>query len=236
MKKVQMTKIFQLLFASFLLLSCKRESPIEGLWVVQEVKVGNRELTPDARWTRFNSDFTQESGNGWYQHSQGTWDLNAETGKLSIANTNGIIDENEPFSVRFEDSKMYWTRLEEGAQVQVMLEKAEKLPSTNGDKVMGLWQLNESIGEGQYFKKTGISDYLLLRWDRKFVIRSDGKKIYGVFNVNGHKPEIELIPYGEGLERDFWSIEFGQSAISLKLRNAKEEVTRKFVRIDQFPK
>ena len=45
-------------------------------------------MTPNARWMRFNPDFTQESGNGWFQHSLGSWSLNSIKGELSIVNDN----------------------------------------------------------------------------------------------------------------------------------------------------
>jgi hypothetical protein len=35
--------------------------------------MGNNEMTPIARWMRFNKDSTQTSGNGWLQHSEGSW-------------------------------------------------------------------------------------------------------------------------------------------------------------------
>lgn len=52
--------------------SCDQPSTIEGLWVVKSLMVGEKKMTPNARWTRFHADQTQESGNGRFQHSYGS--------------------------------------------------------------------------------------------------------------------------------------------------------------------
>ena len=71
-------RIGLLILVTFLLTSCKneqtqKENAILGLWVVKKVKMGDQEMTPIARWMRFNKDSTQTSGNGWLQHSEGSW-------------------------------------------------------------------------------------------------------------------------------------------------------------------
>ena len=37
-------------------ISCKKQSKIDGLWEVTKVKMGENEMTPNARWMRFNAD------------------------------------------------------------------------------------------------------------------------------------------------------------------------------------
>ena len=76
--------------------ACQAQSPITGLWVVQGVMIGDEERTPNARWMRFHADFTQQSGNGWLQHSVGTWTLDPATQDLSITNTTGLLDPMRP--------------------------------------------------------------------------------------------------------------------------------------------
>ncbi len=71
--------LFFLIVIILLYQSCANKSNIEGLWVVKLVKVVNQGMTPNARWTRFNSDSTQQSGNGWFQHSYGTWKFNEKS-------------------------------------------------------------------------------------------------------------------------------------------------------------
>src|SRR5210317_922475 len=99
--------------------SCEKTKTIEGLWVVKLVVAGDEEMTPNARWTRFNSDLTQESGNGRFQHSYGTWKLNQNSNELFIENTNGLDDINEPFVISLNQSEMIWERTEEGQNIKV---------------------------------------------------------------------------------------------------------------------
>ncbi|ETN96627.1 hypothetical protein [Zhouia amylolytica] len=220
------------------LISCQNESKIEGQWVIKSATVGNEKMTPDARWVRFHSDFTQESGNGWLQHSFGTYNFDKDTGSLTIINTNGIHDSNEPFKVEIDNKSMTLNRIQDGQMVEVILEQAQKLPMTHGDELFGLWKLNEAIGSGPYFKDPDRiidSDYIFFRWDKRFVISSGTVNINGVYNVHGHKPEVELIPYGAHLQRNFWNMKINKDTITLQLLNTDSTVTRTFKRIHEFP-
>lgn len=218
--------------------SCTDKPTIEGLWLVERVKVGDQEMTPNARWTRFNADYTQQSGNGWFQHSYGTWTLNPETNELSVVNENGLKDPAEPFKVTLEKNRMMWTRNEDGQNVEVTLKRTDTLPATYGNKLLGLWKLEEVVGNGVYFgeeEAKGGNASIFFRWDGRFVIRSGKGRINGVYNVHGHRPEVELIPYGDKLNRDFWAIDFNDDTITLKLLNSENTVERKFIRIHEFP-
>jgi len=229
---------FLILIGIWLFVSCENEQTIEGLWVVKSVLVGQEEITPNARWMKFNSDFTQQSGNGWFQHSIGNWSLNPETNELSIVNLNGLNDLSEPFQVMISENEMTWKRMEEGDSIKVSLIRSDKLPETYGDNLLGLWKLDEAIGDGNYFTQSGNTnkvDYLFFRWDKRFVIRSEKGRINGVYNVHGHKPEVELIPYGDQIKRDFWKVDYDKNSITLKLLNTDSIVTRKFKRIHEFP-
>lgn len=219
--------------------SCEKAKTINGLWVVKSVGVGDEIMTPNGRWMRFNSDFTQQSGNGWLQHSVGTWNFNKNSMELSIKNTNGLIDENEPFKISFEEKKMIWKRMEEGQNIKVILERSSELPQTYGDKLFGLWELERAFGSDNYFKdsdKKEMSNYIFFRWDKRFVIESEKGKINGVYNVHGHKSEVELIPYSDQVNRNFWKIDFEENRITLKLLNSEKIITREFKRMQQFPK
>lgn len=232
-KKIILSLIIVLSF-----FSCKKTKTIEGLWVVKSVVVGDEEITPNSRWTRFNSDSTQESGNGRFQHSYGTWKLNQNSNELFIENTNGLDDLNEPFIITLNQSEMIWERTEEGQNIKVILERSFQLPETYGDKILGLWELEKAIGNGSYFKETDkkeINDYIFFRWDKRFVIESEIGRVNGVYNVHGHKPEVELIPYGDEVKRDFWEIQFEENQITLRLLNSNTTVIRQFRRINQFP-
>ncbi|MDO5978563.1 hypothetical protein [Flavivirga spongiicola] len=229
---------FLILFSLCFFTSCENKQAIEGLWVVKSVIVGEEKITPNGRWMRFNSDFTQQSGNGWFQHSIGTWSLNPKTNELSILNSNGLNDLNEPFKVMINKNEMTWKRMEEGDSIKVSLIRSYKLPETYGDNLLGLWKLEEAIGEGNYFTQSGNTntvEYLFFRWDKRFVIGSEKGRINGVYNVHGHKPEVELIPYGDQLKRDFWKVDSNKNSMTLKLLNTDSIVTRTFKRIHDFP-
>lgn len=231
-------KITAILILVTLLISCEKKQTIEGLWVIKTVKVGDQDLTPNARWMRFNADSTQQSGNGWFQHSFGTWKFDRQTDALSVSDSNGLLDPYGPFNVRIDKNAMYWDRKEDGENVELVLERSEKLPETYGDKLLGLWKLESAQGDGQYFKlldQTLQNECLFFRWDRRFVINTRQKRINGVYNVHGHRPEVELIPYGNEFTRDFWSIDYEEDHITLKLLNTDSTVIRKFVRIHEFP-
>ena len=231
-----MNKIYLIIVIGIaFLFSCKNNPTIEGLWIVKSVTVGEDEMTPNGRWMRFNSDFTQESGNGWLQHSVGKWKL--EPGNhLTIININGLDDLNDPFKVTLSNNEMIWERMEEGQTIIVILERTLQLPSTSGDKLLGLWKLEEAVGNGSYFSNSKVTDdYLFFRWDKRFVIGTENGRVNGVYNVHGHKPEVELIPYGTQYQRDFWKIDFDEKSLTLKLLNTDSIVTRKFIRIHNFP-
>lgn len=220
---------------SLILISCDTQPSINGLWVIESVKVGEEDMTPNARWVRFNADYSQQSGNGWFQHSVGTWSLNENTNQLTVIDTNGTIDSSEPFRVSFYENNMIWKREEEGQQVEVRLRKTDTLPQTFGDKLLGLWLLEEAKGDGGFFTESESSNNsLFLRWDRRFVIRTEQGRVTGVYNVHGHRPELELIPYGEQ-NRSFWRVEYGKDTITLSLLNSEKEVIRTFKRINEFP-
>ena len=235
-----MQRIIYLSFCiSLFILSCENKPTIEGLWIITSVTAGEEEMTPNARWTRFNSDQSQESGNGRFQHSYGTWKLNPGTNELSIVNTNGLKDSGDPFVVSIDENEMTWERNEGGQNLKVSLERATKLPETYGDKILGLWKLEEAKTDGDIFmesKDQENNDFLFFKWDGKFEIGRAEGKVYGVYNVHGHKPEVELIPYGDQLGRSFWTIDYEENSISLKLLNTDETVIRKFVRINEFPR
>jgi len=78
------------------------------------------------------------------------------------------------------------------------------------------------------------TETLFLRWDRRFATNSEKDRANGVYNVHRHRPELELMPYGDALDRSFWEIEYDGNEISLTLLNADSVVTRTFVRIHEF--
>lgn len=220
-----------------LFISCTNKSDstlkVDGLWSVKRVKVGDKEMTPIARWMRFNADSTQTSGNGWLQHSVGTWSLNSEN-KLSVLNENGLTDEAEPFLVNLEQNTMTWSREEEGLKVQVFLERIDDIPASNGNKLMGLWKLENKINAKNNDVNSEIKS-IYLSWDNRFIKQFvSGKKEYGIYKIHAHKPELQLVNYGSNPKFTFYK--FSCTRDSLVLTSSDDKQLLKLSRIHQFLK
>ena len=231
-------KIGILLFGLTIIFSCKKEEvkpTINGLWLVTKVKMGEDEMTPIARWMRFNADSTQTSGNGWLQHSEGNWSVN-KNNQLTVTNTNGLLDAAEPFTVKFENENMIWSRTEEGQDVQVFLERIEQIPSSEGNRLMGLWKIESIAIDNEDVTTTLNPDNnatLFLRWDNVYVFANYPQgKIYGVYKVHGHKPEIQMVNYGDNPQFQFYT--FSISDLELKLISTDKKTELKLKRIYQF--
>ncbi len=67
---------------------------------------------------------------------------------------NGLDDLNVPFKVTMSQNQMFWERTEEGQNMKVTLVRPSKLPETYGDKILGLWNLENVTGNGNYFEET----------------------------------------------------------------------------------
>ncbi|MFK7783669.1 MAG: hypothetical protein AB8B56_01065 [Crocinitomicaceae bacterium] len=238
-----MTKSLFIILITALFLGCENSSQanlsdLEGLWIVQSVKVGDSEMTPNARWTRFHSDSTFESGNGKFQHSYGTWKLDEKSNKLSFNTENGLEDIYEAFKLTISSDKMTWERTEDGEQITVELVRSDKLPATHGDKLVGLWDLKTSKGSGTYFEasdEVNTSDYLYFRWDNRFILNSVKGRITGIYQAHGHRSEVLLIPDNDLLKRTRWELIITDSEMALKELNTDSTRIRQFTRIHQFP-
>ncbi|MDT7832092.1 hypothetical protein RQM59_06850 [Flavobacteriaceae bacterium S356] len=236
MKKIAIISV--LIWAAILLTACKSKennTSIEGLWLVEKVQMGTQEMTPIARWTRFNANYTQSSGNGWLQHSVGSWGLDGN--KLSVENTNGISDGFEPFQVSLEGEKMIWKRKEEKDTVHVFLKKIEKLPTSKGNDLFGLWKLVGYAENGvDATSKINVPERAMIhfRWDNVYVQHNmPAGKRSGVYKIHGHKPEIQMINYGDGNSFDFWKFEIVDDMLIMTSTDKTTEI--KFKRSHQFP-
>lgn len=169
--------------------ACQPESKspgIVGLWQIDLVTYEGEDMTPQGRWMCFNKDLTQTSGNGWTQHSIGTYQLKNDS--LSVFNSNGWIDPNEAFAVQIQGDSMTWTRQEGGAPLQVKLSRITELPQTQADALYGYW-----------VSETDSTESILFRWDKVFVLQTDSLRIQGSYRTHGHAPRIQLI-YPESKE------------------------------------
>ena len=218
-----------------ILIHAQEVGTITGLWHVIKVSAGGQTMTPNARWIAFDANRVQRSGNGWMQHSVGTWEMTGD--QLTIVNTNGLDDPFGAFTISLTDSTMQWDRTEEGQNIRVDLMRAEDLPMTDRDRLMGLWQLERSEGESSYIQPGQSTDNasFFVRWDGKFDLRISDKRIRGVYNVHGHKPQLELIPYGDEWDRTYWSVKFTRDQLILELLGGDDEAIMTFERIRQFP-
>ncbi|MCF2873986.1 MULTISPECIES: hypothetical protein [unclassified Tenacibaculum] len=216
------------------MISCdedKETNKFTGLWLVKKVKVGKEEMTPNARWMNFKEDSTQISGNGWLQHSYGTWSLKGN--RLVVVDENGITDTSEPFKVEIKEHKMLWERKEEGEHVTVYLERINKIPTSEGNKLLGLWGLKSKKVDSISKKVINPTSTLHLRWDNTYVIEnSSKKKKYGIYKIHGHKPELQMVNYGDTPKFKFYKFTVEKDKLTLKSTDNKEELS--YVRVHQF--
>jgi hypothetical protein len=222
-----------LLFLSLLFLQLSPAlAQLEGLWIVTEVKAGDKTVTPVARWTRFQPNGNTQAGNGWVQHTVGKWQYNAADSSLSIS-SNGWKDEAGPFKVVFKTSStMRWQRLEEGMLVAVSLQKTDSLPQTPTDSILGVWLLNPG---GAAQKTTDQPQpYVFMRADRRFNFRGmPGGQTGGFWQIDGHQPILTLISNG-GEEQ--WLVAIQPTTMTwTKIAPAGQEQVLSFTRTDTFP-
>ena len=225
------------LLLALVLLSCKSESPIEGLWLVEKVQAGDMEMTPDAKWTRFNANQSYTSGNGWFQHDAGTWSLN-ENNQLSIETADGVKDPAGSFTVAIESNKMTWTRTEEGMEVTVNLIRINERPKAFGDKVIGAWDLITATRNGENIL-TEIDPegtrLLYMGWDRRFRdhITGDNRKV-GIYRPSAHGQTLEMVEYGSGNNITRWQTDISETSLKLTHKTDSTEEVREYVRVHEL--
>lgn len=230
----------KVVFVFFIITSCKlkeHEKSMDGLWEITKVSIGEGEMTPVARWIRLNKDFTQESGNGWLQHSVGTWTLDPTNNLLGVNNSNGIEDK-VPFEVNLTGNTMTWKRIEMGEEVSISLRRISKIPTSEANKLFGLWKFT-SI----HMDSKEISDSLnpknkatlYLAWDHNYKLSHypDGDK-YGIFKTHGHRQRMQMVVnYNTRQPKiEFYNFEIDKDTLHLKSVN--KNIQLKLIRIHQF--
>jgi len=219
------------------LVSCNSQQII-GLWEVERVMAAGEEVSPVARWVRIHPDGSQVSGNGWTQHSAGTWELDDRTGELAVINANGLDDPYGPFLVSWTGDTMQWKREENGATVTIHLTRTEKLPMAPADRLLGLWEMEQA-----FLDHTDVTDSLqqegtrtlFFRWDNRFVLQSGRhNRERGLFVTHAHRNQLELIFNGEeGRQR--WEYEAGPRELTLHTTMNNHTFRITYHRIRQFP-
>lgn len=233
-----MKKSFSILLVLALFISCDRPATITGLWEVTSVSIGDENMTPQGRWMRFYEDGSQESGNGWYKHSEGDYLFDLSTSLLEITNWNGIKDPNDAFKVTIQGDQMTWTREEDGQALTVALEKIQKLPMTSANATMGLWVLDKVTYDGEDISELNNPEnnrYLHLRWDGVFIDQNGPEgRLRGPYRMHGHNPQIELIYYGDCARIDSYDYEVSKDKLILS-NSEQGSLVMTYHRSDEYP-
>lgn len=167
-------------------LSCSASAQsIAGLWLVEKVMVGDREMTPIAKWFSFDSQGGFTGGNGWLQHSAGNYVYLHDSLWTEDSLASGVSF--GAFALRLEEERLFMGRMEEGMQVQVQMKRIEQRSQAYWDQLVGRWTWGE--------------DQIFLRWDREYrIFKKDGTREFGTWHPHAHRKELRLIPW-EGEKR-----------------------------------
>lgn len=213
---------------------------VEGLWVVKAVTVGNQDKTPVAKWFRFSAG-KYTSGNGWQQHTVGSYHYEKNSSALLLRADNEPSDPFGEFVVASTGNTMTWTRQEEGEVVSVTLEAAKEIPPSITDQVKGLWDLVLAMRLNKVITleiDPHGSQYLFIRWDRVFVKSiSQKQQIRGYWFMNGHKPELKFINESSNQQSETWNVAFdkGRNMVLTGASESVKGITLMYARKIQFP-
>lgn len=232
----------RLIVASLLLFagSITEAQPVVGFWEIREVKVGSEVMTPVAKWTRINMDGSYQSGNGWLQNSEGNWTYDEKQKAFLPKETNGLSDPFGAFQVSMNNGEMVWEREEEGMTVSIVLKPIEELPQAPADRLTGLWELQQVTRDRKVVTTAFDPDnrhYIFFRWDRIYVARTPaGERATGYWHINGHRPEITLLPHREGAAPESWRIMATDTELKMSgISDSNEDTERIYRRIHEFP-
>lgn len=211
---------------SFFAASAQQKAPT-GFWSIAKVSVGDRSMTPVARWNKINEDGTFSSGNGWLQSMKGTWSWNEELAQFKPTDKLGLDDPFGPFTVEMTDEGMTWTRMEEGMEVVVHMVPITELPMAPADYLEGKWVQTSPAIEGRPAR-------LFFRWDRIVLLYAEsGEKSSGYWHINGHRSNITILPHHSDQQALSWRIEVGENElvmVGISDDNRDEKLTYKRVR------
>ncbi|QCK16887.1 hypothetical protein [Mangrovivirga cuniculi] len=196
---------FLLIVFSAAILSAQN-SELIGLWEVNKVSVGDRDMTPIAKWSRINGDGTYQTGNGWLQNGAGLWSFNKEVSQLSFKDYYNPIDPFGPFAVEIKDDEMVWSRMEEDMKVKVYLTRIKDLPRSHADALIGRWK---ATGENEE------SENMFLRWDRVYVKRSDNGNKTGYWIPHAHRAEVGFVSHDQSEPHKYYEIKINNDELTL---------------------
>ena len=208
----------------------------KGLWEVNEVVVGDRNLTPTAKWFVFHENGTLTSGNGNIQNFDGFYRYN--TTKKELVQING--DEPDPygsFKTELTDSHMTWERMEDGMKVLVQLTKVGTKPKAPWDLLQGGWQEISIETLNTETNVSAISDLdnpsrFFFMWDRAYRrFDSSGQQIEtGIWHIGAHSNEIWTITNSDNT-KTIWNITF-ENGLMIWSQQKGNEIVKVFFERD----
>uniref|UniRef100_UPI004048E204 hypothetical protein n=1 Tax=Roseivirga sp. TaxID=1964215 RepID=UPI004048E204 len=213
------------------------ETPdIIGLWKVDQVTVGDQNLTPTAKWFLFENNGSMTSGNGWAQNSSGNWTY-YEAQLTLLQTTPQQADEFGAFQVAFEEKNMIWQRMEEGEKVIVTLSRTNEKPLAPWDEIVGRWKIkeqqinstNNDIPPSANFESW---DSIFIMWDRAYrKFNEDNQQIEsGIWHIGGHSNEVWLIN-NDGNAKAKWQLTFENNEMIWVLQRDNELIKVHFEKI-----
>ncbi len=231
------------LILTLLVITSSVQAQVDGFWVVTKVTVGSQEMTPVAKWIKLDHEI-QTSGNGWLQHTTGTFVYDKERSTLTFHNNNEPNDEFGAFAVdKPGRDVMQWTRMEDGENVVVELKRAKGIPTSPSDEIHGLWALQKALKSdvditSQYNPRNKYT--MFIQWTHNYVINTGTDKIRGLWYVHAHKPEVRFLRTGHEAEVDTWEIHTsnthdGKGLVLKGLSDNNKEIVLVFRHLDRFP-
>ncbi len=214
--------------------------PVDGFWLVTKVTVGTRDVTPVAKWIRLNEG-KQLTGNGWLQHSFGTYKYDKEKSELTLITNNEPQDEFGAFKVTRTGPLMTWSRKEEGELVTVDLKPITDLPTSPSDEAKGLWVLEMAIERDNDITRKYDPDhkhFLFIRWDHQFVRQVNAhERVSGYWFIDAHAPQMTLISENREQGDEQWTVTVDSQRLILKGNSQSvRDLVLTYTRATEFPR
>lgn len=193
---------------------------VVGFWKVDQVMVGDRDVTPVAKWFRINKDHTSQAGNGWSQNAVGTWTYDDQKAEFLTYDQAGKPDEFGAFHTSFKNGKMLWQRLEDGMKVVVTLSPATEMPMAPKDSIAGRWDLVSVIKDDQdittdYDSKN--QEEILIRWTGTYAkTNPDGTQSHGFWHMDPHAAEFHMIDWNRDVDFQAFDVSFDQDLVRME--------------------
>lgn len=164
-----------------------------GLWVVESVQVGDRNMTPVAKWFEIKESGEVAGGNGRIINIMGTWSL--ADGAVLFTDESGWSDPYGAFEYSVSGDVMTWQRVEDGASVFITMNRSSTYPE-------GPWDL----AEGGWANMANRAHTLYMGWDRVYRLTTKMGRKRGIWHIDAHNPQLKLVA-DDGVIED-WSISF----------------------------